>query len=232
MKVEIWSDVVCPWCYIGKRRFESALSRFAHSDEVDVRWRSFELDPAAPRERSGSGVEHLAAKYRVSRTQAQAMQDRVTEVAVLEGLDFRFDIARPGNSFDAHRVLHLGAERGCQDAAKERLMAAYFSEGEPIGDVGTLIRLAGEAGLDEGEVGDTLAGDAYAQAVRADETQARRFGISGVPFFVIDGAYGVSGAQPAELLLEVLDEARASSHQRSAGSAASGASCDDGTCAT
>jgi predicted DsbA family dithiol-disulfide isomerase len=209
MQVEIWSDVVCPWCYIGKRRFEAALARFEHHDEVEVRWRSFELDPGAPQERTEPIVDHLAAKYGTTREQAQAMLDRMTATAEGEGLQFRFDLARRGNTFDAHRLLHLAADRGRQPAVKERLMAAYFTEGRPIGDVDTLVSLAGEAGLDEAEVNQTLTGDAYADAVRDDEAQARELGITGVPFFVIDRAYGVSGAQAAEVLLEVLEETSA-----------------------
>ncbi|HVL97945.1 MAG TPA: DsbA family oxidoreductase [Egibacteraceae bacterium] len=204
MQIEIWSDVVCPWCFVGKRRFEAALARFPHAHAVEVTWRSFELDPSAPRER-GVAVEHLAAKYGVSRPEAQAMHDRMTRVAAAEGLAFRLDIARPGNTFDAHRLLHLAGEQGVQDAVKERLLAAYLCEGQPVGNVAVLARLAADAGLDPEEARAVLAGDAYAGEVRADEATARALGITSVPFFVVDRAYGVAGAQSPEVLTELLE---------------------------
>lgn len=237
MKVEIWSDVVCPWCAIGKRRFETALARFAHRDEVEVRWRSFELDPTAPREREGDLAEHLASKYGVSREQADGMHRQMTETAAVEGLDFHFEHARTGNTLDAHRLIHLGAEHGIQDAVKERLFQAYLTEGERIGDPETLVRLGAQAGLDEAEARAVLASDRFTDDVRADERQAQAFGISGVPFFVIDRKYGVSGAQPAEALLQALETAWTEAHPLqmvtpSGGSAGSGdAACADGSCA-
>lgn len=231
MQVEIWSDVVCPWCYIGKRRFESALRRFEHRDDVAVTYRSFELDPGAPPVRSESTTAHLAAKYGISEAEARSMNDRVTEIAAAEGLDYRLDEARPGNTFDAHRLLHLAAARGLQGAVKERFMAAYFSEGAPIGDHEALTRLATEAGLDAAEVAAVLSGDAHADDVRADQAQARTFGISGVPFFVVDRTYGVSGAQPAEVLLQVLDKAWAERAPLTVVESADSTACDDGSCA-
>jgi predicted DsbA family dithiol-disulfide isomerase len=234
VKVEIWSDVVCPWCYIGKRRFEAALARFAHRDAVEVTWRAFELDPAAPRERAGDLADHLATKYRVSREEAQAMHDAMTATAAAEGLTFRFDRARSGNTFDAHRLLHLAADRGVQDAVKERLMSAYLTDGEPIGDPETLARLAAEAGLDADEARAVLAGDRYAAEVRSDERQAQALGATGVPFFVIDRRYGVAGAQPAEVIGEVLHKAWADEHPLTMVAADDGASapaCGDGACA-
>ncbi len=207
MKVEIWSDVVCPWCYVGKRRFEQALRGFAHRAEVQVVWRSFELDPAAPASRDGSYAERLAEKYDTSVPEAQQMIDSMTAAAAAEGLDFHFELARPGNTFDAHRLLHLAAERGVQDAVKERLVRATFTEGEPISDHQTLVRLVAEAGLDADQATAVLAGDAFAPNVRADERDARDLGINGVPFFVIDRRYAVSGAQPAELLQRALEQA-------------------------
>src|SRR5438552_2791809 len=212
MKVEIWSDVVCPWCYIGKRRFEAALGRFAHRDDLSVVWRSFELDPSAPTRRTGDSAERLAAKYGMSRAQAVASQDRLTQMAAQEGLAFHFDQAQSGNTFDAHRLLHLAAERGLQDEVKERLLRAYFSEGEPIGERATLVRLVAEVGLAADEVEAVLASDSYAEEVRAEEHEATELGINGVPFFVIDRRYGVSGAQPADVLLQVLERAWADSH--------------------
>ena len=204
LRVEIWSDVVCPWCYVGKRRFERALAAFDHRDDVELTWRSFELDPEAPREREHSGAEHLAAKYGMSVEQAHATNAQMTELAAGEGLEYHLDRTRGGNSFDAHRLIHVAADHGLQDAMKERLMRAYFTEGEAVGDRETLIRLADEVGLDARE---TLNGDAYADAVNADVELAHRIGIRGVPYFVLDRRYGVSGAQPAELLLQALDKA-------------------------
>jgi predicted DsbA family dithiol-disulfide isomerase len=207
--VEIWSDIACPWCYVGKRRFESALSGFEHRDDVRVTWRSFELDPSAPGERPGDGAQHLADKYGMSREEARAAQQRLTDVAAGEGLAFRFDLARGGNTFDAHRVVHLAAAHGLQDAMKERIMRAYLTEGELISDHGVLTRLALEVGLPEDEVRDTLATDRFAADVRGDERTAQSLGISAVPFFVVDRAMGASGAHPPEQLVELLRQARA-----------------------
>jgi predicted DsbA family dithiol-disulfide isomerase len=207
MDVEIWSDVVCPWCFIGKRRFEEALAGFEHRDEVNVVWRSFELDPDAPRVRTVDNATHLAQKYGKTPEEAHAMVQRVADLAAGDGLELRHDIARSGNTFDAHRLLHLAAAHDLQDALKERLMAAYHSEGEAIGDSDVLRRLAIEVGLPEDEVAEVLAGDRYAAQVRDDESVAREFGITGVPFFVVDRAFAASGAQSPEILGELLRRA-------------------------
>jgi predicted DsbA family dithiol-disulfide isomerase len=207
VKVEIWSDVVCPWCYIGKRRFESALAEFGHRDEIEVRWRSFELDPTAPRRRELPTSEHLAQKYGMTVEQAVAAQENVSGLAAAEGLDYHLESSIGGNSFDAHRLLQLAAAHGVQDELKERLLSAYFIESEAIGDREVLGRLAVDAGLDEDEVAELLAGDRFGDAVREDERLARELGINGVPFFAIDNRYGVSGAQPAEVILAALNEA-------------------------
>jgi predicted DsbA family dithiol-disulfide isomerase len=204
--VEIWSDVVCPWCYLGKRRFESALARFEHRDDVEVVWRSFELDPNAGPSSSVPAAERLAAKYGMSVEDAQANHDRLTALAAEDGLEYHLDRTRGGNTFDAHRLIQLGKARGIQDAVKERLMRAYFTENVAIDDRETLIRLAAEAGLDADEARATLASDDYADAVREDEELARRIGINGVPFFVLGRRYGVSGAQTSDVLLEALDK--------------------------
>jgi len=232
MRVEIWSDVVCPWCYVGKRRFEQALAAFPHRDEVDVVWRSFELDPTAPAERTGDYAVLLATKYGFSVERGQEMVDTMTATAAKDGLDFHFERARTGNTFDAHRLIHLAAERGVQDAVKERLLQAAFTDGEPVGDRETLVRLVAEAGLDADEARAVLEQGTYADAVRADEAEAQRFGITGVPFFVVDRTYGVSGAQPAEVLREVLEKAwgeRTPVQLVPAGGAAPG--CDGDACA-
>ena len=229
MRVEIWSDVVCPWCYVGKRRFEQALAGFAHRDEVEVIWRSFELDPTAPTERTEGQAAHLASKYHLTPERAQEMLDSMTATAAQDGLDFAFDRMRGGNTFDAHRVIHLAAERGLQGAVKERLLRATFTEGEPIGDHEALVRLAAEAGLDADEVREVLQGSRFADDVRADEQDAQRLGITGVPFFVVDRRYGVSGAQPAEVLREVLEKAWQDAPLVHAGGSAPG--CDGDACA-
>jgi predicted DsbA family dithiol-disulfide isomerase len=204
MQLEIWSDIACPWCYVGKRRLEAALARFEHRDEVLVTWRSFELDPDAPLEREGDRAAHLARKYGFTIEQARAKEQELTEVAAADGLDFRFDIARSGRTFDAHRIVHLAREHGLQDEMKERLLRGYFTEGELMSDHGTLSRLAAEVRLPEAEVSDTLTGERYADHVRDDEATARRLGISAVPTFVIDRALGASGAHPPNALLDLL----------------------------
>src|SRR4051794_34206873 len=156
MKVEIWSDLVCPFCYIGKRNLEAALERFEHRDEVTVRWRSFQLDPDAPREPEGDLHDHLAAKYGGGRARAIEMNARVTETAASVGLRFDLDNAKRGNTLDAHRVVHLARDHGLEDAAEERLFAAYFTEAEPIADRATLVRLGASIGLDADELRSTL----------------------------------------------------------------------------
>jgi predicted DsbA family dithiol-disulfide isomerase len=209
LKIDIWSDIACPWCYVGKRRLEAALARFAHRDDVEITWRAFELDPDAPAVRPAlpGHAERLAKKYGRTVAEAQRMIAQMTATAKADGLDFRFDRARSGNTFDAHRLIHFAAERGRGDAMKERLLAAYFTEGEAVGDVDTLVRLAAEAGFAADEVRAMLASDAHRDAVRGHERSAAELGIRGVPFFVFDGRYAVSGAQPADALLEVIERA-------------------------
>jgi predicted DsbA family dithiol-disulfide isomerase len=214
MQVEIWSDIACPWCYIGKRRFEAALAQFEHRGEVTVTWRSFELDPDAPLERLGDRAERLAEKYGMTVEQAREAERSLTQTAAGDGLEFHFEIARSGNTFDGHRIVHLAAAYELQDAMKERLLRAYFTEGELIGDHATLQRLAVEVGLAEDEVAATLASDRYAGDVREDERTASAFGISAVPTFVLDRALGASGAQPPEALLELLREGWARAPER------------------
>jgi predicted DsbA family dithiol-disulfide isomerase len=209
VKLEIWSDVVCPWCYIGKRRIEAALAEFDQGEDVEVIWRSFELDSLAPAVRHGAYVDHLASKYHVAVADAQAMIDRMTETAAGEGLGLRFDIARPGNTLDAHRLLHLSAVHGKQEQMKERLLAATFTEGQAIGEREVLVRLADEVGLDGDEVASMLASERYTGEVREDERLARELGITAVPFFVVDRTAAVSGAQPPEVLHDLLRRARA-----------------------
>lgn len=207
MDLDIWSDIACPWCYVGKRRLEAALESFEHRDEVHLTWHSFELDPDAPHEREGDTASNIARKYGRTREEALAGMAQLTETAAGDGLEFHFDTARGGNTFDAHRLLHLALAHDRQEAMKERLMRAYLTEGELISDHPTLRRLALEVGLPETEVDDLLAGDRYAEEVRTDEFTANRLGITAVPFFVVDRAFGVAGAQPPEYLLEMLRHA-------------------------
>ncbi len=207
MQVEIWSDVVCPWCYLGKMRFERALGEFAHSAEVEVVYRSFELDPGAPKGVTTPTVSMLASKYGMSDQQAEQAQRQMEQRAAQDGLTFRMSGLRSGNTRDAHRLLHLAKARGLQPELAERLHRAYFTEQDSIFDHQSLTRLAAEVGLEAGEVAEVLAGDDYAADVTADEAMAQALGASGVPFFVIDRRYGISGAQPAETIARVLDEA-------------------------
>jgi predicted DsbA family dithiol-disulfide isomerase len=207
LTVDIWSDVVCPWCYLGKRRFESALERFEHRDEVTVTWHSFELDPAAQGSSDQPAAQRLAAKYGISVQEAEAKHAQMTEMGAAEGLEFRYDLTRSGNTFDAHRLIQLAAAHDLQDAVKERFLRAYFTEGEPIGDRDRLVALAADAGLDADEARAVLDGDGYAESVREDEQIARQIGIHGVPFFVLGRRFGVSGAQPADALLQALERA-------------------------
>jgi predicted DsbA family dithiol-disulfide isomerase len=207
MEIEIWSDINCPWCYIGKRRFETAMSNFEHADKVSVTWRSFELDPGAPTEVPGNGAAMLSEKYGVPLEQARAMEQNVSEIAAADGLEYELEQARIGSSFDAHRLVHLAKRHGLQDAMKERLFRARFTEGRLVSDLETLVELAAEVGLDGVEVRAMLAGTEFADDVREDELTAQQLGISGVPMFVVDRVFGMSGAQPAEQLLDLLEHA-------------------------
>jgi predicted DsbA family dithiol-disulfide isomerase len=232
MKIEIWSDVVCPWCYIGKRRFEEALADFEHKDEVEVVWRSYQLDPSTPTKSGQSVTERLASKYGVSLQQAAAMNDRVTTIAAEVGLDYHLEHAKHSNTFDAHRLIHLGKKHGIQDAVKERLMKAYFVEGEAVGEVDTLVKLASDVGIDPGEARAALETNVFADDVRADEKRARMFGITGVPFFAIDEKFGISGAQPSEVFTEALEAAWTDSHRLVAVGSSQGAeTCEGEACA-
>jgi predicted DsbA family dithiol-disulfide isomerase len=204
MKIEIWSDVVCPFCYIGKRHLEAALESFAHRDEVEIIWRSFELDPGAERDQSGTVVDRLARKYGTSQAQAEAMLTNVTARAAAVGLAYNLRESVPTNTFDAHRAIHLAASHGLQDEAEEKLMDAYFTKAAHVGDPETLVKLMSEIGIPEGKTRAVLAGDTHGDAVRADEQEAQALGIEGVPFFVFNRKYAISGAQPVELFADVL----------------------------
>ena len=220
MKIEIWSDVVCPWCFVGKRRLESALAAFPHRDEVEVVFRSFQLDPTAPHSSDSEGSRELstgvlARKYGRSEDEMRQMQQQLVDLAAVEGLDFKLFETVHTNTLDAHRLLHLALETGgpaLQRDLKEALLSAYFEQARDVGDHDVLTEVAAGAGLDEARVREVLAGDEFAEAFEADVAQARAYGATGVPFFVVDGQYGVSGAQPAELLGQVLDQAWTASH--------------------
>ena len=207
MQVEIWSDLVCPWCYLGKRRFERALESFGHRDEVTVVYRSFELDPSAPAGVTTATVERLADKYGMTAQQADDAQRQMEQRAAQDGLEFRMDGLRSGNTRDAHRLLHLAKAHGVQAALAERLHRAYFTEQASIFDHSSLTELAVEAGLDRDDVTRVLASREYGDAVDTDEEMARALGANGVPLFIIDRRYGISGAQPPEVIEQVLDQA-------------------------
>lgn len=203
----MWSDVVCPWCYIGKRRLERALADFEHRDAVEVHWRSFELDPNAPAIREGDPAGRLARKYGISVDEARTASERLTSLGAGEGLEYRLQAARSGNSFNAHRLLHLADGHGVQDQLKERLLAAYLCEGQAIGDPDTLLTEAAAVGLDPAEVRQVLESDAYADEVRADEAEAAELEITGVPFFLVGGRFGIPGAQEVDTMVTVLRRA-------------------------
>jgi predicted DsbA family dithiol-disulfide isomerase len=207
VKVEIWSDFVCPFCYIGKRRFEAALERFAHKDGVEVVFRSFELDPHAPKDADHDVHDMLAMKYGMSRQQEKAMNDNVAGQAKEVGLTYRFDSMILTNTFDAHRLARFAARHGKTEEMVERLFRAYFTDSEHIGDHETLAALAAMVGLDPSETAQMLADGDYAEEVRADEEEAGRLGIRGVPFYVIDRKYAISGAQPSDMFLKALQQA-------------------------
>jgi predicted DsbA family dithiol-disulfide isomerase len=229
VKVEIWSDIVCPWCFVGKRQFERALAEFEHGEEIEVVWRAYELDPRAPRVREGTYAERIARKYGIDVGQARAAMARLINAGAAAGIEFKFETMRPGNTFDAHRLVHLGKARGIQGAVKERLLRATFFEGEAIGTRDALERLAVEAGLDAQDVRNVLDSDAYAEEVRVDERVAHSLGVTGVPFFLIDDAYGVPGAQEPMVYLNLLRRAWAETH-RDIEVVAGSDVCDDEIC--
>lgn len=210
LRVDVWSDLACPWCYVGKRRLEAALAQFAERDAVEIVWRSFELDPAAVRAPEATDyARRLATKYGTSTAQAEGMIANMTKTGAADGLDLRFERVRACNTFDAHRLLHWALEGGAdkQGALKERLFRAYFTDGEALDEPTTLARLASEVGLSEADALATLATDAGAREARGDEAMAQTLGITGVPFFVFGGRLGVSGAQSPEILLGALRRA-------------------------
>jgi predicted DsbA family dithiol-disulfide isomerase len=214
MKVEIWSDVVCPFCYIGKRKFENALAQFGPRGEVQVEWKSFQLTPDFVPTPGESIHASLAKKKGVPEAEGRRMNDYMTQAAKEVGLDYQFDKAIPANTFLAHQLIHFAAHNGQQGAMKERLFAAYYLEGQNLNDVDTLVKLAAEIGLDADAARQALAAGTYANEVRRDEYEAQQIGVRGVPFFVFDDKYAVSGAQPSEVFAEVLDKVWEEAHPK------------------
>jgi predicted DsbA family dithiol-disulfide isomerase len=226
LRVDIWSDIACPWCYIGKRRLEQALASFPHAADVAIAWRAFELDPGAPKSPDPQPMaERLAKKYRIDVKAAEAQLARVAAIAAQDGLELRFDRMRPGNTFDAHRLLHFAGDH--QSALKERLFRAYMTDGQSVADRDVLAACARDAGLDEAAARELLAGDQLTDEVRGDEALAHELGITGVPFFVLGGRLAISGAQPVDVLRGALDQAWASAES---GPIADGAACGPDGC--
>lgn len=234
MKVEIFSDVACHWCYISKRRFEAALAGFEHRDQVEITWGSYQLDPSAPRTTETALNELVADKTGMSLSDVAAASEQVSALAAKEGLEFHMEKVRYGNTFDAHRLLQFAATHNLQEEVEERLFKAYFTEGAALGDTGTLVKLVSEVGLEESEIQAILASDKYADKVRADIRRASHLGIQAVPFYVIDEKYGISGAQPVEVLQEKLEQAWTESHPLitvSGGSQNNAGFCEGDSCA-
>lgn len=209
LRLDVWSDIACPWCYIGKRNLEAALAELAYKDEVEIVWRAFELDPTAPKQRTEvtSTVTKLAANYGVSEAQARVMMARGIQAGAAAGLDLHLYETKSASTFDAHRLLHWALEQGKQDALKERLLRACLTEGQVIADPDVLVACANEVGLPEEEARAILNSDRYTAHVRADEALARQLGIRGVPFFVLAQRIGVSGAQPIATMKQALEQA-------------------------
>jgi protein disulfide-isomerase len=206
MQVEVWSDIMCPFCYIGKRHYEKALSEFAHKNEVEIVWKSFQLDPESPEHYSKSVDDYLSERKGINREQAAAMNAQVSQMAKNAGLEYHLGKAVISNSFKAHRLIQFAKTRGLGDAIEERLFHAYFTEGKNFGDAETLTALGKEVGLTEAEIHEALTNDEYAYRVKQDIQEAQNIGVRGVPFFVFNRRYAISGAQPAEVFLETLEK--------------------------
>ncbi|MFC4137218.1 MULTISPECIES: DsbA family oxidoreductase [unclassified Microbacterium] len=207
ISIDIWSDIACPWCYIGKRNLEAGLAATASDEDapqVRITFHSFELSPDTPVDFDGDEIDFLAGHKGMPREQVEQMLSHVTNVAAQAGLEYNFDKLQHTNTVKAHELLHHAKAKGVQHEMEERLMSAYFTEGRHVGRIDDLVALAAEVGLDAAEATEVLQSSQYLDAVRADQAQARAYGINGVPFFVIDGKYGVSGAQPAEAFQNVI----------------------------
>lgn len=206
MKIEVWSDIVCPFCYIGKRRLEHALEAFPEQDKIEIQWKSFQLSPHVKTDPSINIHQYLAKHKGISVSEAERLNDYVTQMAADVGLTYRFDKAIPANTFNAHRALHFAKAHGKQGEIKEQLMHAYFLDGKNIDDISTLTTLAAEAGLDPVKLSEVLNGTTYSEEVNADISEAHSLGVRGVPFFVFDRKYAVSGAQAADVFSQVLEK--------------------------
>ncbi len=206
LSVDIFSDIACPWCFIGKRRFEKAVEALPFGEKIDVKWHAFQLDPSLPDHYEGSELDYLVKAKGMPADQVAGMIQHVTGQAAAEGLNYDFEALRPANSFTALRLLALAKDRNMGDAMKEALLSAHFEKGLDTGDKETLQRIADQVGLDSAETEEVLASDKYAAEVRADGTRAREMGVSGVPFFVLDNKYGISGAQPSEVFEQALSQ--------------------------
>lgn len=230
LAVEVWSDIACPWCYIGKRRLEVALARFAHTKDAVVTWRAFQLDPAAPRVATEPVpyAQRLARKYNTTPTAGQQMIDRMVGVAREQGVTMDFERIRPSSTFDAHRLLHAARLVGLQGALKERLFRAYLCEGQAMAEHDSLARLARDVGMFDDTVQGVLHTDMHADGVRQDRQEAAAMGVDSVPFFVLNKRYIVAGAQPAAILLQALDRSWNEVQTKPAEQA--GATCDKEDC--
>ena len=206
MKIDIWSDINCPFCYIGKRKFEMAMSQFDHKEDVEIEWHSFELDPGMKSQPDKNIYDYLAERKGISREQSEQMHANVTAIASEVGLIYNFDKAMVANSFDAHRLIHLAKTMNLGDEAEEILFNAYFSQGKNISDLDTLIELGVEMGLERVAVEQVIHNNSFAAEVREDEAMAERIGVNGVPFFVFDNKYAISGAQDPESFLQALEQ--------------------------
>jgi predicted DsbA family dithiol-disulfide isomerase len=209
MHIDIWSDVVCPWCYLGKRRLEKALSGFEGRGSVTIAHRAFQLDPTKPKGQTASRRTMLMSKYRLTEDRVREMDHNMEVMAAAEGLEYHLtEKGQTGNTLDAHRLVHLAKDHGREDRMIERLYSAYFTEQRSVFDVDSLVTLAVDEGLDATDVREALESDRYLDAVRRDLDEARMLGVSGVPFFVIDGRYGISGAQSVDVFSRALTMAR------------------------
>ena len=220
MQIDIWSDVACPWCFIGKRRFERALGAWEHRDEVEVTWHSYQLDPTLPEHYDGTETEYLASRKGMPVEQVRQMFAHVSTQAAGEGLQYDFDRLVVANSLRAHQLLHLAKANGVADAVKDALLSGHFEHGVDIGDVEALVSIGTKAGLAEQEIRDALADERYLPAVRDDIAQAQQIGVNGVPFFVFDMRLALSGAQPAEVFTQALEQARTLSFEDAAATVA------------
>jgi len=230
MKVEIWSDIVCPFCYIGKRKFENALAEFSGKDTVQIEWRSFQLDPTMENIPGKSIHAYLAERKGCSIDEAKQMNDAMSNMAKDVGLNYNFDIAIINNTLNAHRLLHFAKSKGMQSAMKERLFHAYYTEGQDVSNIDTLTELAIELGMEGAEVKTVLLSDAFAKEVELDQYYAQQVGARGVPFFVFNNKYAISGAQPVDVFKEVLDKVWTEENPLIKGDESGAVCAPDGTC--